>query len=146
MSAKAESGLEVGVGGLGVAFDAEAVLGNGRRDLSPRRQQPSVDHEHLRRTVRALHHRLDQRQGRGGLLLAEKRPHESELEAGVGGGHRQGAAVFDFGLVSKAVGEERIGEEPAERDVVGRAGERLAERLMRIGCSHGLVRHCPERN
>ena len=48
--------------------------------------------------------------------------------------------------IGEAVGEERIGEEPAEGDVVGRAGECLAERLVWIGCSHGLVRHGPERN
>jgi hypothetical protein len=41
--------------------------------------------------------------------------------------------------IGEAVGEERIGEEPAEGDVVGRVGQCLAERLVWIGKGHGVV-------
>ena len=106
MDAKAEPGLEVGVGGVGIPFDAEAVLGDGRRDLPPRGQQTGVDHERLSRSVWALHHRLDERQGSRRFLLTEKGTDEPELQIGVSGGQDQRAAVFDFGLVGEAVGEE----------------------------------------
>ena len=102
---------------------------HGLLDFAHADQQPGVEQERAGRGAGLLHERLDERQGMALLALLMKGARQAELEREIVRRQRERFAVFLLRLFAAIVGQQRVGQMLAKRDVSGRMTQRLAQGL-----------------
>ncbi len=91
-----------------------------------------MEHVRAARGVGAFRQVLDDDERVTGLALGEERAGEAELQLSVVGRQSERVAVLLLGLGGEAALEQRLAEVPPQREVVGRALDRLAKRLQLV--------------